>query len=513
MAWEISLIVQIGWAAAVSTDAIAARMYPFIWLPAKEITHSQYDVLYALEVGIGILIGGYAMGWLSDKIGRRPSLVLSSVLAALFILPFAYVTNYPALAILSIGSTLGIGGYLAINVVYMSEIMGPTVRPRVMMVSQTVCIFLLLVILGGIIPHYWFPSQYKAYLWLLAGLNVLVAIDCWCFRMPESPRWLEARERRDAARKVVERMETRASRGGRARCPNPTWRRTRWWPRKRPAGWRRSAGSTWWPPYSCWWSWRSATPASCTAATARSSCSSSVTAATAPAPSSPSRPGPGWPPPRSTCSTRSSAAGSSASTPSCSGPSCSPAPTGACTPRTATRAVTTFFILANVGGILWLWSMYVYIPNNYPTRMRSLGTGWTDGMGHVGAWGGVLIAGQLFSMASPRGFFLFVTIPCAILPGLLLADLRQAPAPEGAGRAGPLDAGPSAGCRRLFPEVSPAVGRVSPAAQSTTVGLPSVRNWREAGACPGVSALPSGAAGGRGPADAGNRARRHFRHS
>ena len=42
---------------------------------------------------------------------------------------------------------------------------------------------------------------------------------------------------------------------------------------------------------------------------------------------------------------------------------------------------------------MWLWSMYVYIPINYPTRMRSLGTGWTDGVGHLGAWGGVLIAG------------------------------------------------------------------------------------------------------------------------
>ena len=29
------------------------------------------------------------------------------------------------------------------------------------------------------------------------------------FRMPESPRWLEARERRDQARQVVERMEAR----------------------------------------------------------------------------------------------------------------------------------------------------------------------------------------------------------------------------------------------------------------------------------------------------------------
>ena len=220
MAWEICLIVQVGWAIAASTDGIAARLYPFVWLPAKVINHSQYDVLYALQAGISILIGGYALGWLADKIGRRPALILSATLAGVFIWPFAYVTNYSALFVLSIADTLGFAGFLAINVVYMSEIMGPKVRPRVMMVSQTVCIFLLLVVLTGIIPHYWFPGQYKQYLWILAGLNIVIAIALY-FRMPESPRWLEARERRDQARKVMERMEARASRGGRIALPEP----------------------------------------------------------------------------------------------------------------------------------------------------------------------------------------------------------------------------------------------------------------------------------------------------
>ena len=44
MAWEICLIVQVGWATAAATDGIAARLYPFIWLPAKVITHSQYII-------------------------------------------------------------------------------------------------------------------------------------------------------------------------------------------------------------------------------------------------------------------------------------------------------------------------------------------------------------------------------------------------------------------------------------------------------------------------------------
>src|ERR1700759_822301 len=220
MAWEICLIIQVGWACAAATDGIAARLYPFVWEPAKVVTHSQYDVLYALQAGISILVGGYFLGWLADKIGRRPALILSASLAGVFIWPFAYVTNYPALFLLSIADTLGFAGFLAINVVYRSEIMGPKVRPRVMMVTQSLCIFLLLVVLTGIIPHYMFPGQYKQYLWILAALNILIAIALF-FRMPESPRWLEARERRDKARQIVERMEFRASQGGRKTLPEP----------------------------------------------------------------------------------------------------------------------------------------------------------------------------------------------------------------------------------------------------------------------------------------------------
>ena len=87
----------------------------------------------------------------------------------------------------------------------------------------------------------------------------------------------------------------------------------------------------------------------------------------------------------------------------------------------STTGVYVFYIVANIGTILWLWSMYVYIPINYPTRMRALGTGWTDGVGHLGAWGGVLIAGQLFVVGAPRSFVVFITIPCALIPGILIA--------------------------------------------------------------------------------------------
>src|SRR5690348_14854215 len=208
MAWEIALLVQVGWACAASADGISARLYPFIWLPHHVITSFEYSVLYALETGISILIGGYAIGWLADRIGRRKALILSSLLAGVFIWPFAYVTSFPALVVLSIADTLGFAGYLAVNVAYMSEIMGPAVRSKVIMGAQVLAIFLLAVVLASLIPHYWIPGEYQRYLWLLAGLNIVVALAL-SWRMPESPRWLEARQRRGQARRIVERMEAR----------------------------------------------------------------------------------------------------------------------------------------------------------------------------------------------------------------------------------------------------------------------------------------------------------------
>ena len=419
MAWEICLIVQVGWAIAASTDGIAARMYPYVWLPAKEITHSQYDVLYAFQVGISIVIGGYALGWLADKIGRRKALILSAALAGVFIWPFAYVTNYPALILLSIADTLGFAGFLAINVVYMSEIMGPRVRPMVMMVSQVAAIFMLGVVLTGIIPHYWFPSQYKLYLWLLAGLNILVAVVLF-FRMPESPRWLEARERRDEARQVVGRMEARVMKRHPV-LPEPD---------VAPYEVVAEERTPWWAPFGKHYVFVTVLLLVVMALGYGGIVYGGASQAFL-----------------FLSLTRGYSAGFVFALVSWSGVVSSAvyllnAFVGDRFERRwvqlvgailfacgwwgmyevhNTPALVTMYFILGIGTILWLWSMYVYIPANFPTRMRSLGTGWTDGIAHLGAWAGVLIAGQLFVVLAPRNFILFITIPCAIVPGILLA--------------------------------------------------------------------------------------------
>ena len=180
VAWELALLVQVGWACSASVAGTAARLYPFIWLPRHVMDSFEYSVLYALETGISVLIGGYAVGWLADKIGRRKALILSSVLAGVFTWPFGYVTDYPALVVLSLADTLGFAGYLAVNVVYMSEMMGPTVRSKVIRSAQVLAIFLLSVVLASLIPHHWIPGEYRRYLRLLSRTET----SWWRWRCP-----------------------------------------------------------------------------------------------------------------------------------------------------------------------------------------------------------------------------------------------------------------------------------------------------------------------------------------
>jgi MFS family permease len=418
MAFELALIVQLGWATTGATDGIAATLYPFIWLPNHAITHSEYSVLYAFQVGISILIGAYTIGWLADKIGRRPALLLSTLLGAIFIVPFGYVTNYPALIFLSIGDTLGFAGFLAVNITYTSEIVGPAARSKVIMYAQVFAIVLSLSILRGVIPHYMIPGQYKAYLWLLGGLNLVVLL-LLAWRLPESPRWLEARGRTDQARKIVERMEARVMK------KHPVLPEPNLTPHQVVAEEKTSMFAVFTKQY-VWVTilllvvmvlgyggiiYGNAGYAYLFLSESRGYSASFVFALTAYA-----------------------ALGGAAlyvlnalygdrferKYTQIGGAILFAGGWYGIYNVHSTPAVVVLFVVQEAGVVVWLWSMYTYIPANFATRLRGLGTGWTDGMGHLGAWGGVLLCGVVFTAGAPLGWILLITIPGALLPAALV---------------------------------------------------------------------------------------------
>jgi putative MFS transporter len=287
------------------------------------------------------------------------------------------------------------------------------------MFAQVLAIILGLSILRGVIPHYMVPGQYRAYLWLLGGLNLVVLL-LLAWRMYESPRWLEARGRRDEARKIVERMEARVMKRHPV-LPEPDLA-----PHQVVAEEKTSMFAVFSKQYA-WVTilllvvmvlgyggiiYGNAGYGYLFLAESRGYSASFVFALTAYA----------------------ALAGAAFYVLN--------ALFGDRLERKYTQivgailyaggwygiynvhntpGVVVLFMVIYIGLVLWLWSMYVYIPANFPTRMRGLGTGWTDGVGHLGAWGGVLLSGRVFAAAAPLGWILLVTIPGALVPALLVA--------------------------------------------------------------------------------------------
>lgn len=112
--WQLALLLEITWGFIIfDTDGIGARLYPFVWRPGHVIDVYQYAVIQALQVGAGILLGVWLMSWIADRHGRRPAILIATLLGGFCIWPFAYVTNFWGMVVLSIASTLGVGGIVA----------------------------------------------------------------------------------------------------------------------------------------------------------------------------------------------------------------------------------------------------------------------------------------------------------------------------------------------------------------------------------------------------------------
>src|SRR6202042_2827464 len=182
-------------------------LFPFVWRPAKLISVEQYAVIQALQVGLGILVGAYLMSWIAGKYGRRPAILMSALLAGVFLWPFAHVTNFWALVGLSVLSTIGCGGIVATHAGYLSEVIGPTVRSKVLLASQSST---ALVGIGiSLLAFAWIPVHWQWFVWAGAIFQIVVLLPLLYFLLPESPRWLEANGMHERAEQVMTEFETR----------------------------------------------------------------------------------------------------------------------------------------------------------------------------------------------------------------------------------------------------------------------------------------------------------------
>jgi len=425
--WRLALLVEITWGFIIfDTDGIGARLYPFVWRPNHIINVDQYAVIQALQVGLGILLGVYLMSWVADRYGRRPAMLLATLLGGICIWPFAYVTDFWGMVFLSVLSTLGVGGIVATHSVYLSEMTSPLIRNRVLLTSQGVTA--LVAVSVNLMASWLLPVQWQVFLWISAAALILVLLPLNWWLLPESPRWLEARGRRDEAERVMADIEERCRHATGMELPEPdqgmhpvvvaekgAWKEIFTNPLYRSrtivvlicwllgyAGLIYGAGA-----FAAVYMVDHGGDAHFVFRTIAAAYAVVFVAFQINARISES------------IERRDVL--------------CSAGLLFAAAMLVMYLApnlwiIAAAYIVGRVGTGIWLFNLYNYTAVAYPTRIRAVAFAWTDGLGHLGAWGGVTLLGPLYALGPNHlGWFLWILVPGSIIPALLIrtAGIKQ----------------------------------------------------------------------------------------
>ncbi len=166
------------------------------------LSNFQQELVTSLLL-VGAVVGALGAGRVSDKIGRRPAVMITAVVFVIGVLLAAFSPTYPLLLVARIVIGLAVGSASMIVPLYIGEIVPPRVRGGLVSLNQ---LAITAGILGSYLIDYGLSGTGN---WrLMFGLAAIpaVALFIGMFFQQESPHWLIRAGREDEARKVLSRV-------------------------------------------------------------------------------------------------------------------------------------------------------------------------------------------------------------------------------------------------------------------------------------------------------------------
>jgi sugar porter (SP) family MFS transporter len=172
---------------------------------------------------IGDIIGVLFAGILSDKFGRKSTMILSAILFSTSAIGCAVSTDFNQLVIYRIIGGVGIGVVSIISPLYISEVAVAQYRGRLVSLYQ---LAVTIGFLGAYLVNYqllgysmsnpdvstgWWNLIFVSEVWRgMLGMETLPAIMFFIiiFFIPESPRWLILKGKEEKATNILERIYT-----------------------------------------------------------------------------------------------------------------------------------------------------------------------------------------------------------------------------------------------------------------------------------------------------------------
>jgi putative MFS transporter len=197
--WQIKTRIIVG--TATFFDAFDALSITYVLpavVPAWKLSPGAIGWLISSGF-LGQLIGALVGGWLAERIGRRPVIVVAVLWFGLFSLACGWAWDYESLLVLRLLQGLGLGAEVPVAATYISELARAKGRGQFVLLFELVFpIGLVAVAIMGrwIVPVGW------QYLFFVGGVPALFALFMMR-NLPESPRWLASRGRVDDAARAM----------------------------------------------------------------------------------------------------------------------------------------------------------------------------------------------------------------------------------------------------------------------------------------------------------------------
>ncbi len=187
-----------------SIITVAAPMIMEEW----NVSTASFGLVFSAAF-LGYLFGAILFGAFSDRFGRKKALILGGCFFSVATLLVYFSHSIESLIPMRIFAGIGIGGAVPCAITLTSEY--SPLKGRGKYVSIMYSGFLAGIVLGGYVAGFMLQSIGWRPLFLVGFFAPLIAIVLLWFKLPESARWLSARNKNGKEReilvKLIERMQ------------------------------------------------------------------------------------------------------------------------------------------------------------------------------------------------------------------------------------------------------------------------------------------------------------------
>jgi putative MFS transporter len=192
-------------------DALSIAYILPILAPMWHLSHAKIGLLISISY-IGQILGAVLLGWIAEKWGRRPSVMITIIIFAACSLCCASSPTYGWLFVFRAIQGLGLGGEIPVAAAYISEFATAERRGFFVLIYQLTTSFG--VFGASIVGLFVIPAFGWRAMFIIGALPALCVFFFLRGGVPESPRWLAAKGRYPEADQIVSTMEIEASKGG-----------------------------------------------------------------------------------------------------------------------------------------------------------------------------------------------------------------------------------------------------------------------------------------------------------